>query len=128
MAQSDPNAVGRMLGVLGDEWTLLVIQQALLGATRYADFMARLPISNSVLTRRLRTLSSDGLLERRAYQTNPPRSEYVVTADKVAVAGVVVDLGMGAPLGARSRRAAPRHAPHHLWCRLHATGHVRLVR
>jgi DNA-binding HxlR family transcriptional regulator len=68
-----------MLGVLGDEWTLLVLQQALLGATRYADFMARLPISNSVLTRRLRTLSSDGLLERRAYQTNPPRSEYVVT-------------------------------------------------
>jgi DNA-binding HxlR family transcriptional regulator len=68
-----------MLGVLGDEWTLLVIQQALLGATRYADFMARLPISNSVLTRRLRTLSSDGLLERRAYQTNPPRSEYIVT-------------------------------------------------
>ncbi len=79
MAQSGPNAVGRMLGVLGDEWTLLVIQQALLGATRYADFMARLPISNSVLTRRLRTLSDDGLLERRAYQTNPPRSEYVVT-------------------------------------------------
>ena len=68
-----------MLGILGDEWTLLVIQQALLGATRYAEFMARLPISNSVLTRRLRALSNDGLLERRAYQTNPPRSEYVVT-------------------------------------------------
>ena len=68
-----------MLGVLGDEWTLLVIQQALLGATRYGDFMARLPISNSVLTRRLRTLSGDGLLERRAYQSNPPRSEYLVT-------------------------------------------------
>jgi len=79
VAQSGRSAVGRMLGVLGDEWTLLVIQQALLGATRYADFMARLPISNSVLSRRLRTLSSEGLLERRAYQTNPPRSEYVVT-------------------------------------------------
>jgi DNA-binding HxlR family transcriptional regulator len=68
-----------MLGVLGDEWTLLVIQQALLGATRYADFMARLPISNSVLTRRLQSLCNDGLLERHVYQTNPPRSEYVVT-------------------------------------------------
>ena len=68
-----------MLGVLGDEWTLLVIQQALLGATRYGDFMARLPISNSVLTHRLRTLTSDGLLERRAYQANPPRFEYLVT-------------------------------------------------
>jgi DNA-binding HxlR family transcriptional regulator len=48
------NAVGRMLGLLGDEWTLLIIQQALLGATRYGEFMARLPISNSVLASRLR--------------------------------------------------------------------------
>ena len=29
--QPEPNAVGRMLGVLGDEWTLLIVQQALLG-------------------------------------------------------------------------------------------------
>ena len=40
-------------GLLGDEWTLLVIQQALMGATRYAEFKARLPISNSVLSSRL---------------------------------------------------------------------------
>ena len=45
------NAVGRMLGLLGDEWTLLIVQQALLGATRYGDFAARLPISHAVLTR-----------------------------------------------------------------------------
>ncbi|MCT7657475.1 winged helix-turn-helix transcriptional regulator [Mycobacterium deserti] len=70
-----------MLGLLGDEWTLLVLQQALLGATRYADFMARLPISNSVLAQRLRTLCDDGLLQRREYQTNPPRSEYLVTPE-----------------------------------------------
>ena len=50
MEQSEPNAVARMLGLLGDEWTLLVVQQALLGATRYAEFKTRLPISNSVLT------------------------------------------------------------------------------
>jgi DNA-binding HxlR family transcriptional regulator len=79
LAAGDTNAVGRMLGLLGDEWTLLVLQQALLGATRYAEFMARLPISNSVLTRRLQVLTRDGLLDRRAYQTNPPRSEYLVT-------------------------------------------------
>jgi DNA-binding HxlR family transcriptional regulator len=75
----DTNAVGRMLGLLGDEWTLLVIQQALLGVTRYADFMARLPISNSVLTRRLQALTRDGLLDRRSYQSNPPRFDYLVT-------------------------------------------------
>jgi DNA-binding HxlR family transcriptional regulator len=73
------NAVGRMLGLLGDEWTLLIMQQALLGATRYADFIARLPISNSVLAARLRTLTTEGLLERNVYQSNPLRAEYLVT-------------------------------------------------
>ena len=76
---TEPNAVARMLGLLGDEWTLLVVQQALLGATRFAEFKARLPISNSVLTGRLQSLTGDGLLERRVYQTNPTRSEYLVT-------------------------------------------------
>jgi DNA-binding HxlR family transcriptional regulator len=68
-----------MLGLLGDEWTLLVIQQALMGATRYSDFQSRLPISHSVLSKRLRSLADDGLLEPRVYQTNPSRSEYVTT-------------------------------------------------
>ncbi len=58
----DTNAIGRMLGLLGDEWNLLIIQQAVLGATRYSHFTARLPISNAVLTNRLRTLVAEGLL------------------------------------------------------------------
>ncbi|HKV17862.1 MAG TPA: helix-turn-helix domain-containing protein [Mycobacterium sp.] len=68
-----------MLGLLGDEWTLLVIQQALMGAARYGDFQARLPISHAVLSNRLRSLADAGLLERRVYQTKPPRSEYLTT-------------------------------------------------
>ncbi|GAT12793.1 HxlR family transcriptional regulator [Mycolicibacterium novocastrense] len=76
---SEPNAVARMLGLLGDEWTLLVMQQSLLGATRFGDFKSRLPISNSVLTARLRTLTDAGLLERRQYQDRPPRFEYLGT-------------------------------------------------
>jgi DNA-binding HxlR family transcriptional regulator len=73
------NAVGQMLGQLGDEWTLLIAQQALLGVTRYGDFATRLPISHAVLTSRLSAMTADGLLERRGYQLNPPRSEYVLT-------------------------------------------------
>ena len=60
-----PTPSARMLGVLGDEWTLLIVQQALLGATRYGDFAARLPISHAVLTDRLQSLTDDDLLERR---------------------------------------------------------------
>ena len=73
------NAVGRILGLLGDEWTLLIIQQALLGATRYGEFMQRLPISNTVLSNRLRTLTDNDLLVRAAYQTRPVRAEYLIT-------------------------------------------------
>ena len=80
MAQSEPNAVARMLGLLGDEWTLLVIQQALMGATRYGEFADRLPISHSVLSNRLRSLTHDDLLEQLVYQTNPTRAEYLTTA------------------------------------------------
>jgi DNA-binding HxlR family transcriptional regulator len=73
------NAVGRILGLLGDEWTLLIVQQALLGATRYGEFMERLPISNSVLTNRLRALTKDGLLVRTEYRTRPVRAEYLIS-------------------------------------------------
>ena len=73
------NAVGRILGLLGDEWTLLIIQQALLGATRYGEFMQRLPISNTVLSNRLRALTDNDLLVRTQYQTRPVRAEYLIT-------------------------------------------------
>lgn len=72
------NAVGRMLALLGDEWTLLIVRESLLGATRFSDF-ATLPISNAVLTARLQTLVVDGLLERQIYQQQPLRAGYVPT-------------------------------------------------
>jgi len=98
------NAVGRMLGVLGDEWTLLIAQQALLGATRYGDFAARLPISHAVLTRRLNVMTDDGLLQRRTYQHKPPRSEYVLTQRGRALWPVL------ASIWAWERRWVPDHA------------------
>ena len=79
LAAGGTNAVGRMLGLLGDEWTLLLVQQAILGATRYGDFAARLPISHAVLTRRLQTMVDEGLLTRQSYQARPPRFDYVLT-------------------------------------------------
>lgn len=81
-----------MLGLLGDEWTLLVLQQALMGATRYGDFKSRLPISHSVLSSRLRMLTADELFERRVYQTNPPRAEYLTTPRSRALWPMLVSI------------------------------------
>ncbi len=72
------NAIGRMLGLLGDEWNLLILQQALLGARRYSQFMSRLPISNSVLTKRLRMLVDEGLLTADYATTARSRSLWPV--------------------------------------------------
>ncbi len=60
-----PNAIARTLGVLGDEWSLLVVREALLGVHRYGGWKARLPVSDAVLTARLGGLSQAGVLVRR---------------------------------------------------------------
>jgi DNA-binding HxlR family transcriptional regulator len=109
------NAVGRMLGQLGDEWTLLILQQASLGATRYGQFAARLPISHAVLTQRLAAMTADGLLARRTYQVKPPRSEYVLTSQGRAVWPILVSIWQW------ERQWVPDHAEqlpamHHTAC------------
>jgi DNA-binding HxlR family transcriptional regulator len=109
------NAVGRMLGVLGDEWTLLLVQQSLLGATRYGEFAARLPISHAVLAKRLTALTADGLLERTIYQQRPPRYEYVPTPKGRSLWPVLTAIWEW------ERRWVPDHAErlptmHHLSC------------
>ncbi|MFD4660781.1 winged helix-turn-helix transcriptional regulator [Kitasatospora sp. NPDC058444] len=64
---------------VGEWWTLLILHDAFDGYTRFDQFQESLGISSSMLTTRLKTLVTDGLLERRPYQTNPVRHEYVLT-------------------------------------------------
>jgi DNA-binding HxlR family transcriptional regulator len=74
------NAIGRMLGLLGDEWNLLILQQALMGASRYCHFIERLPVSNAVLAGRLRVLTEAGLLDRPQRPARGESAEYLPTA------------------------------------------------
>jgi DNA-binding HxlR family transcriptional regulator len=67
------------LGLVGEWWTLLILHDAFDGYTRFDQFQDNLGISSSLLTSRLKRLVASGLLERRPYQTNPPRHEYVLT-------------------------------------------------
>jgi DNA-binding HxlR family transcriptional regulator len=67
------------LGLVGEWWTLLILHDAFDGYTRFDQFQQNLGISSSLLTSRLKRLVTRGLLERRQYQTNPPRHEYVLT-------------------------------------------------
>lgn len=72
-------SVARASAVLGDRWTLLILSDVFLGVRRFEDFQSRLGISRTTLAERLRRLEEHGVLEKRVYQTNPPRCEYRLT-------------------------------------------------
>jgi DNA-binding HxlR family transcriptional regulator len=71
-------SIARALEVVGERWTLLILRDAFLGVTRFEHFQQRLRVAPNILTKRLRTLTEAGILERRVYQARPERHEYVL--------------------------------------------------
>ena len=72
--------IARSVAFVGDAWSLLILRDANLGLTRFDEFRKSLDIAPTILTRRLATLTEEGLLEKRRYSERPPREEYVLTA------------------------------------------------
>ena len=74
-------SIARSLGVLGERWTFLILREALLGATKFAEFRDRLGVAPDVLSDRLSTLVAHGVMERAPYQEPGarPRSGYRLT-------------------------------------------------
>ena len=71
--------IARSLERVGEWWSILILRDALRGATRFDQFQKSLAIAPNMLTRRLQGLVEAGLLERRLYCQHPPRYEYVLT-------------------------------------------------
>ncbi|NEU12727.1 helix-turn-helix transcriptional regulator [Methylobacterium sp. BTF04] len=71
--------VARGLDSVGDAWSILILRDAHSGLTRFDQFRQNLGIAPTMLTRRLASLTGDGLLEKRLYSERPPREEYVLT-------------------------------------------------
>lgn len=73
--------IATTLDLVGDKWTLLIIRDiALFDKHRNKDFQdAGETMPTNILASRLKLLVEVGLLEKRPYQTNPPRYEYHLT-------------------------------------------------
>ena len=69
-------AIARSLAVLGERWTMLILREALGGATRFAQFKDSLGIASDVLTDRLGTLVEYGVLSKEPYQEPGSRTRY----------------------------------------------------
>jgi DNA-binding HxlR family transcriptional regulator len=72
-------SVARTLEIVGDRWTWLVVRDAFLGVSRFAEFRASLGIAANVLADRLDRLVAEGVLERVPYSERPRRYEYRLT-------------------------------------------------
>jgi DNA-binding HxlR family transcriptional regulator len=57
----------------------LVLREAFYGIARFDEFQHELGIARNTLTDRLRRLVDEGLMDRRLYQSEPRRYEYVLT-------------------------------------------------
>ena len=72
-------SIARTLEIVGSRWTLLVLRDLFGDISRFDAIQANLGISRKVLSERLASLEEDGVIERQAYQHNPPRYDYVLT-------------------------------------------------
>lgn len=93
-----------LLRRLGDKWTLVLL--VLLGRRPYRFnelHRAVEGISQRMLTRTLRTLEHDGLVEREVFPTVPPAVEYRLTPLGVSLLGPVSALAAWAVEHRRER-------------------------
>ncbi|TDP98188.1 winged helix-turn-helix transcriptional regulator [Labedaea rhizosphaerae] len=74
-----PCSIARTMDLLGDWWTPLVLREAFYGIRRFDEFQQALGIARNTLTDRLRRLVDEGLLEKRLYQAEPRRYDYLLT-------------------------------------------------
>jgi DNA-binding HxlR family transcriptional regulator len=97
-------SIARTLGVLGERWTFLILREAFLGATRFAEFRDRLGIAPDVLSDRLSTLTEYGVLRREPYQEPGERSRF---AYRLTPAGQELQVILGA-----LQQWGDEHLPH----------------
>lgn len=68
------------LGILSGRWTVMIIHQLLEGTKRFNQLQRELSgITHRTLSKQLREMEAQGLVERRDYREIPPRVEYSLT-------------------------------------------------
>src|SRR5271165_7611953 len=72
-------SIAGVLEAIGDRWAVLILRDLSLGLARYEDLRRSTGVTNATLSDRLKHLEDFELIERRRYQVNPERYEYVLT-------------------------------------------------
>jgi DNA-binding HxlR family transcriptional regulator len=93
LVEEDPEQLSPLaeaLGSVGDRWTLLIVAALLDGPKRFGDLQRDVPgIAPNILTQRLRSLESHGLVLAERYSERPPRFVYDLGASGRELAGAL---------------------------------------
>ena len=74
-------AVNDTLNVISGKWKLPIIASLLYGKNRFKDLQENIDkITPRMLSKELKELELNGVVERKVYQTRPIRIEYELTA------------------------------------------------
>src|SRR6059058_1534826 len=89
-------SIAGVLEAIGDRWAVLILRDLSLGLRRYEDLRRSTGVTNATLSDRLKHLEDNELIERRQYQTNPERYEYLLTSkgtDTILVLQALAQVG-----------------------------------
>ena len=90
----DCRGVSEILGRIGDKWTVLVVMTLHRKPCRFNELKRQVGgISQQMLTRTLKTLERDGLVDRSVRDTTPPQVDYALTPLGHSLSGPVLHLG-----------------------------------
>ena len=99
--------LARSLDLIGDWWSPLIIRDLFLDITRFDELVEDLGISRNLLTRRLKSLAENGVIERIAYQQAPTRYEYRLTEAGRELVPVILALTAWGDRWAQPRQGSP---------------------
>jgi DNA-binding HxlR family transcriptional regulator len=71
--------IARALDAIGDWWSLLIVQQAIMGQRRFCEMQRNLGVARNILTVRLRKLVDAGVLEQVPASDGSAYEEYALT-------------------------------------------------
>jgi len=72
-------SVARVMQIVGDRWTYLILREAFFGAHRFHEVQRNLGVSANILSNRLQRLLDYGVFDRSRYAVAPERFEYRFT-------------------------------------------------
>ena len=94
VGQVECTKISEILGRIGDKWTVLIVMELRTHKLRFNEIKRAVEgISQQMLTRTLRALERDGMVERTVYPTVPVQVEYELTPLGHSLSKPVIHIG-----------------------------------